>query len=106
MTDHLVGQPELEQTNFEKCGESKGGIHGKGCYAMFGQNQSGLAGIIRALIPFHGKAKGSEPFDAGDSFVGDPHVLCEALERLQYLRFQTLCNYKAVFVKSVQEQVN
>ena len=103
----MIRLPELEVIDFDKCGERKSGIHHWSCYAMFQQNQSGLARITRALRHYHSPPphKG-KTLDAGDSFVGDPHLICECLERLQYLRFQTLCTMKAEFVTMPNEQSN
>ena len=86
----------LEKTHFDLnigcwLDEKKGKphIHWEECYAMFGNNRSGMAKIIRALKSYHHPNK-LQQGDLSDSFVGEPHRLCIALEELQYLRFQTL----------------
>lgn len=79
---------------------------------MFGENQSGIAKIIRALRAYHSpptiKGKYESAFEAGfsESFVGEPHLICECLERLQYLRFQTVCDMKFEFVTNPNDQKN
>ena len=103
---------QLEQTSFMKCGECLGGIHTKSCYVMFGNNQSGLAKLIRALRQYHSPPVLKEKHESADeaafveSFVGEPHMICECLERLQYLRFQTVCDMKFEFVTPQEKQVN
>lgn len=107
-----IGLLELEQTSFMKCGESGTGIHDESCYVMFKNNQSGIAKIIRALKPYHSptilKDKYQSSDEAGffESKVGEPHLICECLEHLQYLRFQTVCDMKVEFVTPMGEQNN
>lgn len=102
----------LEQTSFVKCGDNTSGIHSKQCYVMFAEKQSGLAKINRALRPYHSptiiKGKYESAFEAGftESFVGEPHLICECLERLQYLRFQTVCDIKFEFMTNPNDQRN
>lgn len=79
---------------------------------MFGNNQSGLAKVIRALRPYHSpkqiKGKYESAFEVGfcESLVGEPHLICECLERLQFLRFQTVCDMKFEFVTPQESQTN
>ena len=79
---------------------------------MFGSNQSGLAKLIRALREYHSPKVLKEKHESIDeaafveSFVGEPHMICECLERMQYLRFQTVCDMKFEFVTNPNDQNN
>ena len=103
---------QTEIIDFEKCNDYEDGIHREECYTMFKNNQSGLAKISYALRQYHSpkklKRKYSSSFEAGftESFVGEPHMICECLQRLQFLRFQTVCTMQINFITHVEDQQN
>lgn len=103
-----------ELVDFQKCPDYDSGIHQRSCYTMFESKQNGLAKIIRALKAYHSppkekfRGKYSTPEAAAfvESFVGEPHMICECLERLQFLRFQTVCDMQINFITHVEDQQN
>lgn len=108
------GTSSLEETNFKKCTDYSSGIHKRHCYTMLEAKQNGLGKIIRHLKAYHSppKAKFIDKYETMEealfveSFVGEPHLICECLEKLQFLRFQTVCSMEFVFVTPEAERVN
>jgi len=102
----------LESIEFSKCPDYPSGIHQRHCYVMWEAKQDGLAKIIRALKAYHSpsiiKEKYSSPEEAAfvESYVGVPHYICECLERMQFLRFQTVCDMQVEFITPLERQTN
>ena len=104
----------LENIDFERCPDYPSGIHQRHCYTMWEAKQDGLAKIIRALKAYHSppKEKFREEYETPEeamfveSYVGEPHMICECLERLQFLRFQTVCTMQVEFITPMSERVN
>jgi len=73
-------KPQTENTVFDLNLEEDGSfrhIHSKTCYVLFDEDSSGLAKIIRALIPYR-------------KVVADVHGFNHILEALQETRFELL----------------
>lgn len=100
--------------NLSKCPDFESGIHQRSCYTMWEAKQNGIGMIIRHLKAYHsppkekfiGKYNTMEEFLFSESYVGNPHLICECLERLQFLRFQTVCDMQFEFITPLSERVN